>query len=88
MESISRLDGCVCVVDEHNIQDMIIVEPTLASFTPVRGNAVCICGAPIEPWGWRCLATPVEHTATSIELSCSHCHRVHARFQLGTRVHR
>ena len=75
-------DGSVALYDQDDDQDMIIVEPTVTSFAPVRGNARCVCGAPLEAWSLRCVATD------AVELGCARCHRVHGHIELGTRVRR
>jgi hypothetical protein len=82
MREVIRRDGCVAVYDDHADGDVVIVEPTVVSFAPARGNARCACGAALEPSGWRCVA------ADDVELACNRCHRVHGHFRLGTRVHR
>jgi len=82
MYEIQRRDGSVALYGDGDDQDLVVVEPIIASFVPVRGNAVCVCGAPLQAWNWRCVA------ADDVELGCSRCHRVHGHFQLGTRVHR
>ena len=82
MRESFRRDGSVALFDDDDDRDGVIVELTITSFAPVRGNAYCICGAPLQGWGWRCVA------ADDVELSCARCHRVHGHFQLGTKVHR
>jgi hypothetical protein len=54
VREVSRRDGCVALCGEDGDPDMVVVEPAVISFAPVRGNSGCVCGAPIEPWGWRC----------------------------------
>jgi hypothetical protein len=82
MREVQRHDGSVALYGENDDSDTIIVEPAVIAFIPIRGNARCVCGAPLTPWGFRCV------TADDVEISCSHCHRVHGHFRLGTRVHR
>ena len=45
MREIPCRDGSVALYDQDDDQDMVIVEPTVTSFAPVRGNARCVCGA-------------------------------------------
>ena len=82
MREVQRHDGCVALFDENDDGDMVIIEPIITAFAPVRGNARCVCGAPLTPWDYRCVA------ADDVEIGCSRCHRVHGHFRLGTRVHR
>jgi hypothetical protein len=82
MREVQRRDGCVALLGENGDEDMVIVEPRVTAFVPVRGNARCICGAPLETWGWRCVA------ADSVELECDRCHCVQGHVQLGTKVYR
>jgi hypothetical protein len=82
MREIQCHNGVLALYDEENDEDRVIVEPVVISFVPVRGNARCICGAPLEGWGWRCVAVD------DVELGCARCHRVHGNIRLGTRVHR
>jgi len=82
MREALRHDGSTILYGENNDSDMVIVEPLITAFTPVRGNARCICGAALAPWSYRCVAADV------IEIGCGRCHRVHGHFRLGTRVHR
>jgi len=39
MREIPCRDGSVALYDQDDDQDMVIVEPTVTSFAPVRGNA-------------------------------------------------
>ena len=80
MREALRRDGSVALYDENDDGDMIIIEPIVTAFTPVRGNARCVCGAPLAPY--RCVA------ADDVEIGCGRCHRVFGHFRLGTRVHR
>lgn len=82
MREIQCHNGSIALYDEKDDHDMVIVEPAVLSFVPVRGNARCVCGAPLEPWSWRCVAVD------DVELACARCHRVHGHIQLGTRTHR
>jgi hypothetical protein len=82
MREVVRRDGCVVLYDDDPHGDLVIIEPTVISFAPVRGNARCTCGAPLEPSSWRCVATD------EVELACNRCHRVHGHLRLGARVHR
>jgi hypothetical protein len=82
MREVRRHDGCVALYDENDDGDMVIIEPVVDAFIPVRGNARCICGAPLQPWGFRCVATD------AVELSCDRCHRIFGHLHLGARVHR
>ena len=82
MREVQRHDGSVAFYDENDDGDMVIIEPIVTAFTPVRGNARCVCGAPLAPWGYRCV------TADDVEIGCGRCHRVFGHFRLGTRVHR
>ena len=80
MREVQRHDGSVAFYDENDDGDMVIIEPIVTAFTPVRGNARCVCGAPLAPC--RCVA------ADDVEIGCGRCHRVFGHFRLGTRVHR
>jgi len=82
VREVQRRDGCTALYGENGDEDMVIVEPRVTAFTPVHGNARCVCGAPLQTWGYQCVA------ADSVELGCDRCHRVHGRLQLGTKVHR
>ena len=82
MRKMQRADGGVYIYDEDDDQNMLVIEPIITAFTPVNGAAVCICGAPLQPWGWRAVA------ANGVELVCDRCHRVHGYLILGTKVHR
>ena len=50
MREALRRDGSVALYDENDDGDMVIIEPIVTAFTPVRGNARCVCGAPLAPW--------------------------------------
>ena len=82
MRGALRRDGSTVLYGENDDSDMVIVEPIITAFAPVRGNARCVCGAALAPWSYRCVA------ADDIEIGCGRCHRVHGHFRLGTRVHR
>ena len=83
MREMPCSDGCVVLYDENDDQDMAIVEPVVTDFIPTRNSLHCAaCGAPLQPWDWRRVAV------SNIELHCSHCHRVHGLFRLGTKVFR
>jgi hypothetical protein len=82
MRELSRRDGAVILTGEGDDRDQVVVEAVVASFTPIRGNSFCACGAPLQQWGWRCVA------ADDVEFGCDRCHRVHGHFRLGTKVHR
>ena len=82
MREMCRRDNCVAILAEGDDQDLIVVEPFMLGFAPVPGNALCICGAPLQPWGWR----PV--TGDTVEILCAHCHRALAFIRLGARAHR
>ena len=82
MREVRQRDGSIVLYGENDDSDTVIVEPIITAFAPVRGNARCVCGAALAPWSYRCVA------ADDVEISCSHCHRVHGHFRLGTRVHR
>jgi len=82
MREVQRHDGSVALYDENDDGDMVIIEPIITAFAPVRGNARCVCGAVLAPWAFRCVA------ADDVEIGCTCCHRVFGHFRLGTRVHR
>jgi len=82
MREVIRRDGSVALYADDDDDDVAVVEPIIAGFVPVRGNACCACGAPLESWGWRCVA------GDDVELGCARCHRVHGHFRLGAKVHR
>ena len=82
MRGALRRDGSTVLYGENDDSDMVIVEPIITAFAPVRGNARCVCGAALAPWSYRCVATD------DVEIGCGRCHRVLGHFRLGTRVHR
>jgi hypothetical protein len=82
MREMPRRDGSVALYDDDHDEDLIIVEPTVAGFDLVQNNLHCACGRPLQAWSWRSV------TCNTVELVCDRCHRVHAHFRLGTRVHR
>jgi hypothetical protein len=81
MREMPRADGAIAIYDEDG-DDMLVVAPAAAEFTPENGNAFCVCGAPLRRSGWR------EAAIDSVELGCARCHRVHGRIRLVARVHR
>jgi hypothetical protein len=80
VREVRRSDGTVVLQGENDDRDMVVVEAIAIAFAPLRGNARCACGASLEAWGWRCVATD------NVELGCVHCHRVHGFMRLGVRV--
>jgi hypothetical protein len=82
MREVQRHDGSVALYDENDDGDMVIIEPIITAFAPVRGNAHCVCGATLTPWAYRSVA------ADAVELSCDRCHRVFGNLRLSVRVHR
>src|SRR5262245_60726685 len=82
MREVSRRDGSVALLGENGDEDLVVVEPRVTAFIPVRGNAQCVCGTPLQPWAWQCVASD------SVELRCDRCHRVHGHLRLGTKLNR
>src|SRR5262249_429999 len=83
MRECPRRDGAVALYDDHDDQDLIIIEPIVTGFVPNPNNhCTCSCGMSLTPSSWRCIATD------AVELVCGRCHRVHGLIQLETRVHR
>ena len=80
MREMPLADGATAILGDDE-QHLIIIEPIVTAFLPVRGNSLCICGAPLGPSSFRCL------TPDGAELGCNRCHRVHGYFQLATRSH-
>jgi hypothetical protein len=72
-----RRDGAVTIYDDTDTNDdMLVVEPTITAFMPTgrcdcRGGAISI----------RCAI------GGTFEVYCLLCHKAHARFDLGTKVH-
>jgi hypothetical protein len=81
MREHTRRDGAVVLTGDGDDQDQVIVEATVARFTPVRDGLQCSCGALLRAFALRV-------TVEGAELSCHKCHRVHGHFELGVRVHR
>ena len=81
MREMPRADGATAIFGD-DAHDLIIVEPIVTAFIPVRGNSRCICGAPLQPSSFRCV------TPDGAELGCISCHRVHGYFKLANRSHR
>jgi hypothetical protein len=75
-----RRDGAIALYDDTDINDdMLIVEPTVESFSPTRDGWCARCGG---PFSFRCATDGVS------EVFCFRCHTALARLNLGTRVHR
>jgi hypothetical protein len=73
-----RRDGATAVYDDTTINDdMLIIEPIIAAFTP-------------DGWCSRCNGALGFRRATdgTSEIQCLRCHSVRARLSLGTKVHR
>jgi hypothetical protein len=82
MHEVHCRNGTLVISEDADDGDRIIVEPTINTFSPVRGTLHCVCGAPLEPWSVRCTA------ADSAELSCHRCHRVLGTIGLGVNTYR
>jgi len=76
-----RKDGAVVLTGDDDDQDQVVVEGIVTAFSPVRGNAHCLCGAELHRWNLR-------PTADGAEFSCSDCHRVQGRLEVGVKVYR
>jgi hypothetical protein len=84
MREMPRSDGSVALYGDNSDDDLVIIEPIVTGFVPVNGGALrCDCGAPLQPWSWRCVAAE-----NIVEIGCARCHRVNAHIRLGTKVHR
>jgi hypothetical protein len=82
MHDVLRRDGSTVILDDHDPDDLIVVEAVITSFTPVRGASHCACGAQLKSWTLR------RKAGDTAELYCDTCHRVHAYIGLGTKAYR
>jgi hypothetical protein len=76
MQCHARRDGATAITDDAN--DLLIVEPTIASFMPAKDTR---CP--------RCSGKLAHRRAIDgqYEVVCLGCHAVLARVELGTKVH-